>query len=62
VEAFHLAAGYGHVLVQAAFRLVPAREPVFAAVSPGNARSFRVFIAAGFRTIGSEVLIVRRRS
>jgi hypothetical protein len=62
VEAFHLAAAYGHVLVQAAFRLVPVGEPVFAAVSPGNARSFRVFIAAGFRPIGSEVLIVRRRS
>lgn len=60
VEAFHPAAGAGPALVEAALRLVPMGEPVFAAVSPGNARSLRVFLAAGFRPVGSEVLIVRR--
>jgi hypothetical protein len=32
-------------------------EPVFAAVSPGNARSLRAFLAAGFVPLGSEALI-----
>jgi hypothetical protein len=30
---------------------------VFAAVSPGNARSLRSFLAAGFVPIGGEVII-----
>lgn len=37
--------------------LVPAGEPVFAAVTPGNARSLRAFLACGFVPIGSEVLM-----
>ena len=32
--------------------------PLFAAVSPGNARSLRSFLAAGFVPVGSEVIIV----
>jgi RimJ/RimL family protein N-acetyltransferase len=32
-------------------------EPVFAAVSPGNARSLRALLACGFTPIGSEVLL-----
>lgn len=50
-------AGAGKELVLEALRLVPAMEPVFAAVSPGNARSLRVFLALGFQPLGSEVLI-----
>lgn len=50
-------AGGGRSIVREALRLVPAGEPVFAAVSPGNARSLRAFLAAGFRPLGSEVLI-----
>lgn len=31
--------------------------PVFAAVSPGNARPLRTFLALGFAPVGSEVLL-----
>jgi hypothetical protein len=49
--------GAGRALLVDALSLVPAGEPVFAAVSPGNARSLRAFLAVGFAPIGSEVLI-----
>jgi hypothetical protein len=49
--------GSGRGLVTDALALVPAGEPVFAAVAPGNARSLRAFLAVGFRPIGSEVII-----
>jgi hypothetical protein len=47
----------GRTLLADALTLVPAGEPVFAAVAPGNARSLRAFLAAGFTPIGGEVLI-----
>jgi GNAT superfamily N-acetyltransferase len=49
--------GWGRALLADALGLVPAGEPVFAAVSPGNARSLRAFLATGFTPIGSEVII-----
>lgn len=49
--------GIGRELLRDALTLVPDGEPVFAAVSPGNARSLRAFLGAGFTPIGSEVLI-----
>jgi hypothetical protein len=49
--------GVGRALIRNALGLVAAGEPVFAAVAPGNARSLRAFLAAGFRPIASEVLI-----
>jgi hypothetical protein len=49
--------GYGRSLIASALGLVPAGEPVFAAVSPGNARSLRAFLSQGFRVVGSEVVI-----
>jgi len=49
--------GNGRSLIRSALSLVPRDEPVFAAVSPGNARSLRSFLAVGFVPIGSEVLI-----
>jgi hypothetical protein len=49
--------GWGRSLLVDALGLVPAGEPVFAAVSPGNARSLRAFLAVGFQPIGSEVLL-----
>lgn len=55
VEAFQAGAGRG--LIREALRLVPAGEPVFAAVAPGNARSLRAFLAEGFVPLGSEVII-----
>ena len=49
--------GSGRALIGEALRLAPPGAPVFAAVSPGNARSFRAFLANGFQVIGSEVWI-----
>jgi hypothetical protein len=49
--------GHGRSLLTDALALVPENEPVFAAVSPGNARSLRAFLAAGFLPVGSETLI-----
>jgi hypothetical protein len=49
-------AGRGRALLADALHLVPAGEPVFAAVAPGNARSLRAFLATGFTPVGSEVL------
>jgi hypothetical protein len=54
--------GYGRSLITDALSLVPDGEPVFAAVSPGNARSLRAFLAAGFTPIGSEVLLRPERA
>lgn len=59
VEAFEPGTGAGRALIEEALRLAPAGEPVFAAVSPGNARSLRAFLAVGFRPLGSEVHITR---
>jgi hypothetical protein len=47
----------GRDLIQEALRLVPAGQRLFAAVSPGNARSLRAFLSCGFVPIGSEVII-----
>ncbi|MCF6521534.1 hypothetical protein [Streptomyces sp. JJ36] len=47
----------GRSLLADALTLVPFGEPVFAAVSPGNARSLRAFLACGFQPLGSEVLL-----
>ncbi|MCK1818093.1 GNAT family N-acetyltransferase [Streptomyces sp. XM83C] len=47
--------GLGRALVAAARRL--ADEPLWAQVSPGNARSARAFQAAGFRQVGAEALL-----
>lgn len=53
--------GTGLGLVEDGLRLACSGEPVFAAVSPGNARSLRTFLAAGFRPVGGEVIIVSGR-
>lgn len=47
----------GRSLLADALTLVPAGEPVFAAVAPGNARSLRSFLACGFQPLGSEVVL-----
>lgn len=49
--------GAGRSLIADALTLVPAGALVFAAVSPGNARSLRAFIASGFFPLASEILI-----
>lgn len=49
--------GAGRSLLHDALTVVPVQAPVFAAVTPGNARSLRAFLAAGFRPIGSEAIL-----
>jgi hypothetical protein len=44
----------GRALIHEALKLRPPGEPLFAAVSPGNARSLRAFLACGFTPIGSS--------
>ncbi|MET4658687.1 GNAT superfamily N-acetyltransferase [Streptomyces sp. PvP037] len=51
--------GLGRRLALAARRLA-GDEPVWAQISPGNARSLRAFQAAGYRPVGSEALFLRR--
>jgi GNAT superfamily N-acetyltransferase len=48
--------GLGRALVTAARHLVT--EPVWAQVSPGNARSMRAFQAAGYRPAGAEAVLL----
>ncbi|MFI7412556.1 GNAT family N-acetyltransferase [Streptomyces sp. NPDC049627] len=50
--------GLGRALVTAARHLVA--EPLWAQVSPGNARSMRAFQAAGYRPVGAELLLHAR--
>lgn len=49
--------GAGRSLIIEALALVPDGELLFAAVSPGNARSLRAFLAVGFVPLCSEVNI-----
>ena len=49
--------GTGRALLAGALAARPAGELVFASCSPGNARSLRSLLAAGFRPIASECLI-----
>ncbi len=49
--------GLGRRLAAAARHLVPGSAPLWAQVAPGNAASLRAFLAAGFRPVGSEVLL-----
>ncbi|HTV23853.1 MAG TPA: GNAT family N-acetyltransferase [Polyangiaceae bacterium] len=49
--------GLGRALLRDALGLVPAGEPVFAAVAAGNARSLRAFLSLGFQALGCEVVI-----
>lgn len=48
--------GLGRALVAAARHL--ADEPLWAQVSPGNARSMRAFQAAGYLSVGAEALLL----
>jgi len=54
--------GWGRSLLRDALGLAPRGEPVFAAVSPGNARSLRAFLAVGFIPLGSEIILRPDRS
>ncbi|MEU7640421.1 GNAT family N-acetyltransferase [Streptomyces sp. NPDC039016] len=50
--------GLGRELARSARHLVPAGELLWAQVAPGNARSVRALLAAGFRPVGAEALLV----
>lgn len=60
VDPHHQGHGAGQALIEEGLALLPSGEVVFAAVSPGNARSLRTFLAAGFQPVGSEVLLIAR--
>ncbi|TDD49080.1 GNAT family N-acetyltransferase [Kribbella antibiotica] len=47
--------GHGRRLALAARALIPADAHIWAQVTPGNAASFRAFLAAGYRIVGSEI-------
>ncbi|MCK7626354.1 GNAT family N-acetyltransferase [Streptomyces sp. RS10V-4] len=49
--------GLGRALARAARHLIPAGEVLWAQVAPGNARSVRALLAAGFRPVGAEALL-----
>jgi hypothetical protein len=57
VDAGRQGTGVGAGLLADGLALVPAGELVFAAVSPGNVRSLRLFLAAGFTPVASEVIV-----
>ena len=56
----HRGAGLGRRYARVAGTLAPDGEPMFAQVSPGNTASVRAFLAAGYRPICSEVLLLKR--
>lgn len=49
--------GHGRSLIEDGLGLVAAGEVVLAQVTPGNARSLRSFLAAGFSPVGSAVSV-----
>ena len=59
VEPERRGRGLGRALARSARHLVPAGEPLFAQVSPGNVASVRALLAAGYAPVGSEVLFSR---
>jgi GNAT superfamily N-acetyltransferase len=50
--------GVGRELACAARHLIPDGRPVWAQIAPGNAASVRAFLAAGYRPVGAEALLV----
>jgi GNAT superfamily N-acetyltransferase len=51
--------GLGRRLAAAARLLRPGGGPLWAQVTPGNVASIRAFLAAGYRPVGQEALLVR---
>ncbi|MFF4291085.1 GNAT family N-acetyltransferase [Streptomyces sp. NPDC001633] len=58
VEGATQGRGLGRRLAHAARHLLPAGERLWAQAAPGNARSVRALLAAGFVPVGAEVLMV----
>jgi GNAT superfamily N-acetyltransferase len=57
VDPDHRGRGLGRGLAAAARHLVPDGAPLWAQITPGNAASVRAFLAAGYRPVGSEILL-----
>jgi len=51
--------GIGRRALLSARHLVPAGQPLWAQIAPGNVASVRAFLAAGFTPVGAEVLLTR---
>jgi hypothetical protein len=51
--------GHGRRLARAARALIPPNAHIWAQITPGNAASLRTFLAAAYKPIGSEALLVR---
>ena len=49
--------GVGRSMLVDLLQEMPVGAPIFASCAPGNARSLRSLLAAGFRVIGAENLI-----
>ena len=60
VSPRHRGRGAGAALARAARGLLPEGEPLYAQVAPGNVASLRVFLRAGYRPVGAEVLFLTR--
>jgi GNAT superfamily N-acetyltransferase len=59
VDADHRGRGLARAALVEARRLAAPGEALFAQTAPGNAASLRALLAAGFRPIGGEVLLLR---
>lgn len=51
--------GHGRRLARAARALIPPNTSIWAQITPGNAASLRAFLAAGYKPVGSETLLVK---
>ncbi|GAA1141058.1 GNAT family N-acetyltransferase [Kribbella jejuensis] len=51
--------GHGRRLALAARALIPSTASIWAQITPGNAASLRTFLAAGYKPIGSEALLIK---
>ena len=51
--------GHGRRLARAARALIPPNASIWAQITPGNAASLRAFLAAGYKPVGSEALLVK---
>lgn len=59
VEAAVRGVGIGRALAERGRALIPADSVLWAQVHPANVASMRVFLAAGYRPVGAEVLFTR---
>ncbi|MQA02047.1 MAG: GNAT family N-acetyltransferase [Streptosporangiales bacterium] len=58
VDENHRGLGLGRRLAAAGRALAGTERPVWAQITPGNAASVRAFLAAGYRPVGAEALLV----